>query len=416
MNGKKGSEKMEIMSPAGDFECLQAALKAGADSIYFGSELNMRSRGAKNFQIKDLKEVCALCHAAGVKSYLTLNSIIYGSDLKLMREIVDAAKEAKIDAIIACDMAVIEYARTKGVRVHTSTQLNISNIEAVKFYSKYADAIVLARELTLEQITEICQEVKKQGIKGPSGEIVKIEIFIHGALCVSISGKCYMSLAAYNKSANRGECFQNCRRTYRVIDEETGEELVIDNKYVMSPRDLCTIGYLDKIIASGVSILKIEGRGRASDYVYSVTKVYKAAVQSCLDNKYTEIRIKKWLLELEKVFNRGFWHGGYYLGKENEAWAAVKGSKATTEKIAVGLVKHYFSKKKVAVLEIWPQGIKKGDDILITGEKTGVVNLKVSNIFKNGKPFAGKAKGTGISIAVDERVRDKDKVYLVREK
>lgn len=413
----KNLDKIEIMSPAGDFECLMAAIKAGADAIYFGvSELNMRRRGAKNFKISDLAEVCRICRQKGVKSYLTLNSIIYDSDLKLMREIVDAAKKAGIEAIIACDMAVIEYLRSVGVAVHTSTQLNVSNIEAVKFYAKYANAIVLARELTLEQITEICKEVKKQKIKGPDGKLVKIEIFIHGALCVSISGKCYMSLAAYNQSANRGECFQNCRRTYRVIDEETGEELVIDNKYLMSPKDLCTIGFLDKIIASGVSILKIEGRGRASDYVYTVTKVYKDALESCFDGSYCSAKIKNWLKKLEGVFNRGFWQGGYYLGRKNDAWAASKGSKSTTEKIAVGIVKHYFSKKQVAVLEIWSQGIKKGDVLFITGPTTGIVNLKVSKLFKNGKPFKGIAKGKGISIAVSEKVRDKDKVYLVRKK
>lgn len=415
-NKAKENAKVEIMAPAGDYDSLMAAIKAGADSVYFGVEqLNMRRHGAKNFSLDDLKKIVGICKENKVKSYLTVNSIIYDSDIENMKKIIDSSKEAEIDAIIACDIAAIEYAASIGQKVHSSTQLNVSNIEAVKFYAKYADVIVLARELTLPQIKEICDEVKKQEIKGPGGELVKIEIFIHGALCVSISGKCYMSLASDNHSANRGECFQTCRRAYRVVDDETGNEFVIDNKYVMSPRDLCTIGYIDKIIESGVSVLKIEGRARSADYVYTVTKAYKEAVESCLEGNYNEDKVKTWLKELESVFNRGFWQGGYYLGEKNDAWANCKGSKSTTEKILIGKINHYFSNKKIAILDVTSHGIQKGDSILITGPTTGIVNEEVVEVFKDGKPFDGLAKGNDITIPVKEKVRGNDKVFLVRK-
>jgi len=407
---------VEIMSPAGDFTSLRAAIDAGADSVYFGvGQLNMRSRGAHNFTLENLQEVVKLCKESKVKTYLTVNSILYNDDLRLMKEIIDKAKEVGINAIIACDIAAIQYANEIDQEVHTSTQLNVSNIEAVKFFAQFTDMIVLARELKLEQIKEICDEIKKQKIKGPKGELVKIEIFCHGALCVSISGKCYMSLAKYNCSANRGDCFQPCRRAYRVIDEETGEELKIDNKYVMSPADLCTIKFLDKILASGVSVLKIEGRARPPEYVQTVTKVYKEAVQAVANKTFTGKKINAWLKELESVYNRGFWHGGYYLGKELGEWAGVRGSKATTRKTLLGKVKHYFDRKQIAHLNIQNQEIKAGDELLITGPTTGVVKTKVKGMYKNGKPHKGKAKGKDITIEVKEKVRENDVVFLVEK-
>ncbi|MBU0760566.1 MAG: U32 family peptidase [Nanoarchaeota archaeon] len=408
---------MEIMSPVGNFESLAAAIKAGADSVYFGvEELNMRTHGAKNFSLSEMKKLVETCKKNKVKTYLTVNTIIYGDDLKTMKRIIDAAKKNKIDAVIACDIAAIEYANSIKQEVHTSTQLNVSNFEAVKFFSKYSGAIVLARELSLKQIKEICDEIKKQKIKGPGGELVKVEIFCHGALCVSISGKCYMSLAQSNFSANRGKCLQPCRRKYKVIDEETGNELVIDNNYVMSPKDLCTIKFLDKILESGVSILKIEGRARPAEYVYTVTKVYKEAVQSVGENSFTEKKVKKWIGELETVYNRGFWHGGYYLGKQLGEWAGCSGSKATVRKIQLGKVVHYFGKKQVAHLDIQTNGIKKGDELLITGKKTGVVKIKVGEVYRDGVPAKGKVRGKDVTIFVEEKVRENDSIFLLENK
>src|SRR3989338_5866440 len=315
----------EVMAPAGSYESLIAAIKAKADSIYFGvSKLNMRARSG-SFGFKDIEKVAAICMENNVKAYLALNTIMYDDDLELMRKICGKAKESKIDAIIASDIAAMEYARSIGLEVHASTQLNISNIEAVRFFSKYADVMVLARELSLRQIDDICGHIKKEKIKGPNGNLLKIELFCHGALCVSIAGKCYMSLAAYNMPANRGECLQNCRRAYRVIDEETGNELILENKYVMSPKDLCTIGFLDKIADAGVSILKIEGRARSAEYVYTVTKAYKEALESIKAGSYTKDKIKQWTKNLESVYNRGFWHGGYYLGKKLGEWSNAYG-------------------------------------------------------------------------------------------
>ncbi|MBS3115009.1 U32 family peptidase, partial [Candidatus Woesearchaeota archaeon] len=320
---------IELMSPVGSYESLAAAIQAKADSIYFGvGELNMRSRAAYNFTVKDLKKIADICKKNNIKSYLTLNVVVYDNEFKAIKKLCDAAKKAKISAVIASDLAVIQYANKIKLPVHISTQANVSNIEAVRFYSRYADVIVLARELTLEQIRNIAKEIKKQNMRGPNKQLVKIELFIHGAMCVSISGKCQMSLALYNEPANRGKCLQACRRAYRVIDEETGDELVIDNKYVMSPKDLCTIGFIDKLIEAGVSVFKIEGRGRSPEYVYTVTKVYKEAVESYFNGSYTKTKIKHWTSELEKVFNRGFWQGGYYLGKKLGEWSGTYGSKA----------------------------------------------------------------------------------------
>jgi len=406
---------IEIMSPAGSFESLAAAIKAGADSVYFGLQgLNMRSHGAKNFTLPDLPKITKLCKQHKIKTDLTVNTILYDEDMELMKQIIDKAKQANITAIIACDIAAIQYANSINQEVHTSTQLNVSNLEAVKFFSKFTDVIVLARELRLEQVKQICDEIKKQNIKGPSGELVKIEIFCHGALCVSISGKCYMSLAQYNCSANRGECFQPCRRTYKVIDEETGKELKVDNNYVMSPKDLCTIKFLDKILASGVSVLKIEGRARPAEYVYTVTKVYKEAIKDIENKTFTKNKINSYIKELQTVYNRGFWHGGYYLGKELGEWANCRGSKATIKKTLIGKVEHYFDKKQIAHLNTH-QEIKKGNEILITGPTTGVVKTKVNEIYKDGKPLKGKAVGKDVTISVKEKVRENDSVFLLEK-
>jgi U32 family peptidase len=400
---------VEIMAPAGSFESLQAALKAKADSVFFGvGDLNMRSHSADNFKIRDLQKIVKICREKKTKTYLTLNTILYDKDLNDMKKIIDSAKKSGVNAIIACDIAAIKYANSINMEVHSSTQLNISNIEAVRFYSKYCDVVVLARELNLKQIKEICRTIKKEKIKGPSGNLVKIEIFCHGALCVSISGKCYMSLAKHNCSANRGECYQPCRKKYRVIDEEDGTELVLDNEYIMSPKDLCTITFLGKIIKSGIDILKIEGRARAPEYVYTVTKVYKEASEN-----FSKDKTDKWVKELSTVFNRGFWHGGYYLGKELGEWAGSKGSQATQKKFLIGKVVHYFEKPKVAHIDI-EKNIKNGSKLLITGPTTGIVKISVEEVYSEGNP---KKEGSGkdISIKIKEKVRKNDKVWLIKE-
>jgi len=409
--------KVEIMAPAGSFESLMSAIKAGADSVYFGVEyLNMRANSANNFKLKDLKKIVSICKKNNVKCYLTLNIIIYDEDLNLMRKICSAAKKHNINAIIASDMAVITYARSLGLKVYCSTQINTSNIESIKFYSQFADAIVLARELNLKQITNLCRKIKKENIKGPNGNLLQIEIFAHGALCVSIAGKCFMSLAAYNSSANRGACFQNCRRSYRVIDEETGNELLLENKYVMSPKDLCTITFLDKIIESGISILKIEGRGRSAEYVYTTTKVYKEALESYYNDTLSKEKISNWLKELESVFNRGFWQGGYYLGNKLGEWSNYSGNKSTKEKYFLGLIKNYFSKPKIAELILQTDSLNKGDELLIIGPTTGVVKTEIKSIRINNQEISSAKKRNDVTIPVIEKVRKNDKVYLLKNK
>ena len=417
-NSQESINDLEIMAPAGNFECLQAAVKAGANSVYFGVEqLNMRARAANNFALADLDEIVKICSEKNVKTYLTLNTIMYDHDMNLMKKICDAAKKARVDAVIASDISAISYANSIGLEVHISTQQNVSNIEAVKFYAKFADVIVLARELTLSQVKKICEEIKKENIKGPNGELVRIELFAHGALCVAVSGKCYMSLGTYNASANRGACLQNCRRSYKIIDEETGDELVVENKYIMSPSDLCTIGFIDKLIDAGVKVFKIEGRGRSADYVYTVTKSYREAADSVLNNDYTEEKIKNWTKELESVYNRGFWHGGYYLGKKLGEWSGVYGSKATKEKIFVGVAKHYFPKTGIGEFHIQSEKISVGDEILITGNTTGVIQSKLNEMFVNDKSGIKEAKaGDVITFKVSERVRENDKLYVVVQK
>lgn len=404
----------EVTAPVGSYESLQAAIQAGADSIYFGiDKLNMRSHSANNFKLKDLKKISEICKKNNLKCYLTLNTIIYNKELKQIKQICDKAKQAKIDAIIASDFSVIQYANKIKLPVHVSTQVNISNIEEVKFFSKYADVIVLARELNLTQIKQITSQIKKQKITGPSKRLIKIEIFIHGALCISLSGKCYMSLANYNTSANRGKCFQSCRRKYKVYDDETEQELTIDNKFVMSPSDLCTIGSLDKILASGINILKIEGRARKADYVYQVVKAYKEAIDSIQNKTYTKSKINNWLKELKKVYNRGFWKGGYYLGKKAGEWSGQYGSHSTQKKIYLGICTHYFDKKQVGCFKIETGELKQGDNILITGTKTGVLYQKANNLLLDNKKILKAKKGDLITFKTKKRIRKGDKLYIL---
>lgn len=405
---------VEIMAPVGSWESLRAAVKSGADSVYFGiGKLNMRAKVKNNFQVSDLTEIVKFC--GKVKTYLTVNTVMYDEDLFYMREVCDAAKSSGIYCIIATDMAVVKYASSIGCRVNMSTQTNVSNIEAVKFFSSYADVMVLARELSLEQVSNICGGIKEQNIRGPAGELVKIEVFIHGALCVSISGKCYMSLMQYNCSANKGACIQPCRRRYRVTDEETGKELVLENKYVMSPKDLCTIEIIDQIVNSGVSILKIEGRGRAVDYVYKVVKVYREAVDSVSSGTFSKEKVKSWMKELESVYNRGFWKDGYYLGSEMGEWSGAYGSQATTVKEFVGVGKHYFDKKKVGHFLIETGEVHKGDKVLITGPTTGIIEVVVNELYVNGTSSEVAKKGDDLTFEVPEKIRVSDKLFVVKE-
>ncbi|MBS3156354.1 U32 family peptidase [Candidatus Woesearchaeota archaeon] len=409
--------KVELMAPVGSYESLMAAIDSGADSVYFGVEqLNMRACSANNFNIDDLRKIIEICKKNNVKTYLTVNTILYDHDINLMKKICDAAKKFGITAIIASDVAAMFYARSIGIEVHLSTQANVSNLETVKFYSQFVDVIVLARELTLKQIKEICDGIKKDNIRGPDGELVKIEIFAHGALCVAISGKCYMSLATYNSSANRGACLQNCRRNYRVIDEETGDELVIDNKYVMSPKDLCTIGFIDKILEAGVSVLKIEGRGRKADYVHVVIKAYREAVDSYYEGSYNKEKIKKWVSELGTVYNRGFWHGGYYLGKKLGEWSGIYGSNSTKEKVFVGVVKNYFRKSNIGEFFLNGGQLHEGDELMIMGPTTGVMETKASCIYLDDKKVKAVSKGMKITMLVPDRIRTNDKLYVIVDK
>ena len=407
-------ENIEIMAPAGSYESLTAAINAGANSVYFGIEqLNMRARAANNFTIQDLKKIVKICQEKNVKTYLTLNTIMYDHDMNLMKKICDAAKESGLTAVICSDVAAMSYAHSINLEVHISTQANVSNVETVKFYSQFADVVVLARELTIQQIKRVTDQIKKENIKGPKGELIEIEIFVHGALCVAVSGKCYMSLGIYNSSANRGACLQNCRRSYKVIDEETGDELILDNKYIMSPKDLCTIGFIDKILESGVKVLKIEGRGRAPDYVNTVVKSYREAVESYLEGTYTKEKIDSWIKNLEKVFNRGFWHGGYYLGKQLGEWSGVYGSKATKEKVFLGRAKNYFSKPKIAEFHLETNKIEIDDEILITGPTTGIIETVVKSIFVEEKKTKSAIKGQTITIPIEEKVRPNDKLFKI---
>lgn len=405
----------EIMAPVGSRESLAAAIQAGADSIYFGIEkLNMRAHSASTFTIDDLREIAATCNEHGIKTYLTVNTIIYNEDIALMHEIVDAAKEAGISAVIASDVAVMTYCNKIGQEVHLSTQLNISNVEALKFYAQFADVVVLARELNMDQVAEVHRLAEEQNICGPSGEPIRIEMFCHGALCMAISGKCYLSLDNANRSANRGECIQLCRRSYTVTDNETGTQLEIDNKYVMSPKDLKTVRFIDKMMKSGVRVFKIEGRARGPEYVYTVVKCYKEAIQSVIDDTFTEEKKDEWDERLATVFNRGFWDG-YYLGQKLGEWNKNYGSCATEKKVYVGKGIKYFSKLGVAEFAIEAADFKKGDKLLITGPTTGVIYMTADEIRYDLNPVDEALKGQRISMPVPSKVRPSDKLFKLEQ-
>ena len=403
----------EIMAPVGSHDSLAAALKAGADSVYFGIEkLNMRAHSASAFTIDDLREIAATCNAQGVKTYLTVNTIIYGEDIPLMHEIVDAAKEAGISAVIASDVAVMTYCNRIGQEVHLSTQLNISNIEALKFYAQFADVVVLARELNLDQVAEIYRQIEEQHICGPSGQQIRIEMFCQGALCMAISGKCYMSLDNTGRSANRGECMQICRRSYLVTDRETGIELEIDNKYIMSPKDLKTVRFIDRMMKSGVRVFKIEGRARGPEYVKTVVECYKEAIQSVLDGTFTEEKKDDWDERLATVFNRGFWDG-YYQGQRLGEWNSHYGSCATERKVYVGKGMKYFSKLGVAEFSCEACEFSVGDKMLITGPTTGALYVTVEEIHDDTHAVTTAQKGTRVSFKVPEKVRPSDKLFKI---
>lgn len=413
MNGR--IEEFEIMAPVGSRESLAAAIKAGAGSVYFGiGQLNMRSHSANHFTIDDLREIAATCDKHGIKTYLTVNTIIYGEDLNAMREIVDAAKEARITAVIASDVAVMSYCAEKGVEVHLSTQLNITNIESLKFYARFADVVVLARELNMEQVAEIHRQIVEQHICGPRGELIRIEMFCHGAFCMAVSGKCYMSLHDANRSANRGECVQICRRSYTVTDNETGNQLEIDNKYIMSPKDLKTVRFIDRMMEAGVRVFKIEGRARGPEYVHTVVSCYKEAIASVLDGTYTEEKKDRWDERLATVFNRGFWDG-YYQGQKMGEWNKHYGSSATERKVLVGKVMKYFSKLGVAEVAVEATDFAVGDKLLITGPTTGALWLNADEIRFDLKPVERALQKQRVSIPVPEKVRPNDKLFKLEK-
>lgn len=409
MNEKLGD--FEIMAPVGSRESLAAAIQAGANSIYFGiGQLNMRSHSANHFDINDLHEIAETCKAHGIKTYLTVNTIIYDEDMEAMRQIVDAAKAADISAVIASDVAVLVYCRQVGVEVHLSTQLNITNVESLKFYAQFADVTVLARELNMTQVKHIYDEITNQNICGPMGKPVRIEMFCHGALCMAVSGKCYMSLHEANRSANRGQCVQICRRSYTATDNETGHQLEIDNKYLMSPKDLKTVRFIDKMIDAGVRVFKIEGRARGPEYVYSVVSCYREAIQAVLEGTFTEEKKDKWDERLATVFNRGFWDG-YYQGQTMGEWNKNYGSLATEKKVLVGKVTKYFSKIGVAEISVEAASFKKGDKLLITGTTTGAMYLDAKEIRYDLGAVEEAEQGWRVSIPVPDKVRPNDKFF-----
>lgn len=403
--------EFEIMSPVGSYESLMAAIQGGADSIYFGIEgLNMRARSANNFTIDDLHKIVEICKENGLKSYLTVNTIIYDNDMELMRKIVDAAKEANLSAIIASDVAVMMYARSIDVEVHLSTQLNITNTESLKFYAQFADVAVLARELNLDQVSSIYKDIVEQEIKGPSGELIRIEMFCHGALCMAVSGKCYLSLHEKDRSANRGDCNQICRRAYTVKDKEGDIELDIDNEYIMSPKDLKTIHFMNKMMDAGVRVFKIEGRARGPEYVRLVTSCYKEAVQAYCDGTFDEEKIASWDEKLSTVFNRGFWDG-YYLGQRLGEWTHRYGSGATKRKVYVGKAIKHFANIGVTEFLVEAQNITEGEELLITGPTTGAIFLTAEDLRVDTKQVSEVVKGENFSIKVAEKIRPNDQLY-----
>ena len=402
---------IEIMAPVGSYEALAAAIQAGAGSVYFGiGKLNMRSRSAKNFTLDNLRQLAATCSAHGVKSYVTVNTVIYDEEMDEMRQLLDAIKANGISAIIASDPSVIQYARQIGVEVHISTQCNITNLEAVRYYSQFADVMVLGREVPLVQMAEITRQIQEEDIRGPKGELVRIEVFVHGALCMAVSGKCYISLDNYNYPANRGACLQPCRRGYIVKDMETDLELAVENKYIMSPKDLCTIGFLDKLLKAGVSILKIEGRGRSAEYVKVTTACYHEAVEAVHDGTFTLEKVEAWTERLRSVFNRGFWDG-YYLGRTMGEWSERYGSQATTVRTHIGKVTNFFGKLSVAEITVESGEIAVGDTLVIEGPTTGVYETTVTELRLEVDPVPRAVKGQVCSIATGRSVRRGDKVY-----
>lgn len=402
----------ELMAPVGSFESLAAAIQGGADSVYFGIEqLNMRANSSNNFTSEDLKEIVGTCQDNNLKSYLTMNTVLYDHDIKLMQHIVDVAHKAGVTAIIASDIAVINYAFSKGIELHMSTQLNISNIEAVKFFAKFADVMVLARELNLKQVKYITDTIKNEKIVGPSGQLIKIEVFAHGALCMAVSGKCYLSLHEQNSSANRGACLQTCRKPYIVTEKESGVEFEVDNEYIMSAKDLNTIPFLDKVLDAGVTVLKIEGRGRPGEYVKTVCRSYDEAIKAYLDGTFNKEKVKEWEAQQSTVFNRGFWDG-YFMGRNIGEWSEVYGSKATKRKVYIGKGTNYFSKIKVGeFLAEAGETLSVGDDIIITGPTTGVVELKVEEIQVDRQSVESTKKGDSFSMKIEETIRRSDKLY-----
>jgi Collagenase and related proteases len=406
-------DEIEIMAPVGSYESLIAAIQAGAGSVYFGVEqLNMRARSSNNFTLQDLKQIAETAHSHGVKTYLTVNVVVFDNEIAKLHEIIDAAKEAGISAIIASDISAIMYARQVGVEVHISTQVNITNIEAVRFYAQFADVVVLAREMTMDKVAEISRQIREQNIKGPSGDLVRLEMFIHGALCMAVSGKCYLSLHEMDSSANRGSCMQTCRRAYVVTDKDTGAELEIDNEYIMSPKDLKTIHFLNKVLDAGVTVLKIEGRARSAEYVYTVIECYREAVQAYFDDEFTDEKVADWDRRLGTVFNRGFWDG-YYLGQRLGEWSKNYGSLASKRKVYVGKGLNYFSNIKVAEFKLETGPLKIGDEIYITGPTTGLIKTTVSEIQLDMKPVTEAPKGSYISIPMDTKIRKSDKLYKI---
>ncbi|MDP2238067.1 MAG: peptidase U32 family protein [Bacteroidales bacterium] len=408
-------KQIEIMAPVGSLEALSAAIQAGAGSVYFGvGKLNMRSKSSQNFTLDDLAEIAAICQKNKIKSYVTINTVVFDDELDTMRALVDAVKKNGITAVIASDHAVIQYARKCGVEVHMSTQCNITNIEAVRYYANFADVMVTARELSLVQVKEITKAIEEQEIKGPNGELIKIEIFVHGALCMAVSGKCYLSLDLMNSSANRGACLQPCRRAYNVKDKEQEVEMDIENEYIMSPKDLNTINFLDRILDAGVSVLKIEGRGRSPEYVKVVTAVYREAVEAVQNGTFDAEKVEKWNERLSSVYNRGFWDG-YYLGRKTGEWTENYGSQATQKKVYVGKINNYFNKLHVAEIKMETQSLNVGDSILVIGPTTGVFEDVVSEIRVDLQSVKTTIKGENCSIPAKEILRRGDKVYKLVE-
>lgn len=406
---------VKLLAPAGSMDCITAAINAGADAIYFGVEqLNMRTRSSGGFSVGDIQEVVRICHASGVKAYLTLNTVMYDHDLRLLQLILKEAGDQGIDAVIAADVSVFQQCMTFGIPVHVSTQANISNLAAVEFYARFSDLVVLARELTLQQIAHITAEIKRKDIRGISGEPMQVEIFVHGALCMAISGKCYLSLHSQWASANRGACVQNCRRPYKVADAETGEELLIDNEYIMSPKDLCTIGVLDQILETGVDVLKIEGRSKGADYVFETTRCYKEAIMAIEEGSYTPTKIADWLKRLDTVYNRGFWEG-YYAGHATGEWTSTPGSIATEKKTYVAKGVKYYGKIGVGEFDIETGSLEQGDTVMLIGNAHGMVKMKLEPLMVNGQPSEKAKKGDKITIPVATKVAPGDKLYKITE-